>query len=38
LRVVERGDHEFKLFARVPEETARALATKLYGEKAEEFL
>ncbi len=38
LRVVARGDHEFKLFARPPEETAKALATKLYGEKAEEFL
>jgi Fe-S-cluster-containing dehydrogenase component len=37
LGVVERDDREFKLFARVPEETARALAIKLYGEKAEEF-
>jgi Fe-S-cluster-containing hydrogenase component 2 len=38
LGVVDREDHEFKLFARPPEETAKALAAKLYGEKAEEFL
>jgi Fe-S-cluster-containing hydrogenase component 2 len=37
LAVVARGDHEFKFFSRPPEETARNLATKLYGEKAEEF-
>ena len=37
LKVVDREDHEFKLFARPPAETAKALATKLYGEKAEEF-
>jgi len=35
--VVEREDHEFKLYARVPEETAKNLAIKLYGEKAERF-
>ena len=38
LRVVERGDREFKLYARVPDETAKILAIKLYGEKAEEFI
>jgi len=37
LKVVDREDHEFKLYSRPPEETARNLATKLYGEKAEEF-
>ena len=38
LRVVEREDREFKLYARVPDETAKILAIKLYGEKAEEFI
>jgi len=38
LRVVERGDEDFKLYSRVPEETARNLAIKMYGEKAEELL
>jgi Fe-S-cluster-containing dehydrogenase component len=37
LKAVDREDHEFKLYARIPEETARNLAIKLYGEKAEEF-
>jgi Fe-S-cluster-containing hydrogenase component 2 len=38
LRVVEREEGETnKIFARTPEETSRNLATKLYGEKAEEF-
>ena len=39
LRTVEREEVEAtKLHARTPEETTRNLATKLYGEKAEEFL
>jgi len=38
LKVIEREDHEFKLYARAPEETARNLAAKVYGEKAEELL
>jgi hypothetical protein len=37
LKAVDREDHEFKLYARAPEETARNLAIKLYGEKGEEF-
>ncbi len=38
LRTVEREDHAYSLFARTPEETAKGLATKLYGEKGEEFI
>jgi Fe-S-cluster-containing hydrogenase component 2 len=38
LKTVEREDHAYKLYARTPEETARNLAVKLYGEKAEELL
>ena len=38
LKTVEREGHAYKLYARTPEETATNLATKLYGEKAEEFL
>ena len=38
LKVVKRGDHEFKLYSRTPEETSKNLATKMYGEKAEEFM
>lgn len=38
LKTVEREDHAYKLYARTPEETAKNLAIKLYGEKAEEFL
>jgi Fe-S-cluster-containing hydrogenase component 2 len=38
LKTVEREDHAYKLYARTPEETARNLAVKLYGEKAEEVL
>ncbi len=38
LGVVAREDHEYKLYSRRPEETAKNLAAKLYGDKAEEFL
>ena len=38
LKKVARRWHSYKLYARTPEETARDLATKMYGEKAEEFL
>jgi Fe-S-cluster-containing hydrogenase component 2 len=38
LKKIPRGRTAFKLYARTPEETARDLAIKLYGEKAEEFL
>ena len=38
LRKVTRGRHSFKLYARRPEETTRDLATKFYGEQAEEYL
>ena len=38
LLTVEREGHAYKLYARTPEETTANLATKLYGEKAEEFL
>jgi hypothetical protein len=38
LKVVKRGDHEFKLYSRTPEETSRNIAVKMYGEKAEELL
>lgn len=38
LRVVERGDSLFKLYARKPEEISRDLCVRLYGEKGEEFL
>ncbi len=38
LKIVEREDHAYKLYARTPEETSRNLAVKLYGEKGEEFL
>jgi Fe-S-cluster-containing hydrogenase component 2 len=38
LRVVERGDSLFKLYARKPEDISRDLCVRLYGEKGEEFL
>ncbi len=38
LRTVKRGSHAYELFSRTPEETTKSLASKLYGEKAEEFL
>ena len=37
LKVVSRGEHAYGLYARKPNETSKNLATKLYGEKAEEF-
>jgi Fe-S-cluster-containing hydrogenase component 2 len=37
LTTVEREDNPYELYARTPEEHTRNLATKLYGEKAEEF-
>ena len=38
LKTVRRGEHSFRLYARRPEELARDLATRFYGEKAEEFI
>jgi Fe-S-cluster-containing hydrogenase component 2 len=38
LKKVPRREHAFKLYARTPEETTRDLATRFYGEQAEEFL
>ena len=38
LRVVSRGDHAYKLYARTPEEITRDLAIKIYGEKGGQFL
>jgi carbon-monoxide dehydrogenase iron sulfur subunit len=38
LQTVTRRGHPYKLYARTPEELTRSLATKLYGEKGEEFL
>jgi Fe-S-cluster-containing dehydrogenase component len=38
LRTVTRREQSYELYARKPEEITRNLATKLYGEKAEEFL
>jgi anaerobic carbon-monoxide dehydrogenase iron sulfur subunit len=37
LQKVKRKGQARKLYAKVPEETTKELATKLYGEKAEEF-
>ena len=38
LKTVERSGHPYELYARTPKEHTKNLATKLYGEKAEEFL
>lgn len=38
LKSVPRRDQSTSLYSRTPEETTRNLATKMYGEKAEEFL
>jgi len=38
LKKVSRRNRHYKLYARTPEETARDLAIKMYGEVAEEFL
>jgi Fe-S-cluster-containing hydrogenase component 2 len=38
LKKVPRGERSYKLYARTPEETTRDLATKMYGDKAEEFI
>lgn len=38
LTKVPRTDRAYKLYARTPEETTRYLATKMYGEKAEELM
>jgi Fe-S-cluster-containing dehydrogenase component len=38
LKSVPRRDQPTSLYSRTPEETTRNLATKMYGEKAEEFL
>ena len=38
LETVARKDNSYKLYARTPEETTRNLATKFYGEQAEEYM
>ncbi|MGB9675751.1 MAG: 4Fe-4S dicluster domain-containing protein [Candidatus Bathyarchaeales archaeon] len=38
LRVVSRGDYAHRLYARKPEEIARSLAIKIYGEEGEKLL
>jgi Fe-S-cluster-containing hydrogenase component 2 len=38
LKTVERESRLYKVYSRTPEETTANLATKLYGEKAQEFL
>ena len=38
LKKVARRGYAYSLYARTPEEQTRNLATKMYGEKAEEFL
>jgi Fe-S-cluster-containing hydrogenase component 2 len=38
LTKVSRRNHPYELYARKPEEITRDLASKMYGEKAEEFL
>ncbi|MEM2119402.1 MAG: 4Fe-4S dicluster domain-containing protein [Candidatus Bathyarchaeia archaeon] len=38
LKTVTRRGHSYKLYARTPEEISKNLATKMYGQKAEEFL
>ena len=38
LRVVPREKYAYKLYARKPEEIARDLTVKIYGERGEEFL
>lgn len=38
LRVVERGDEPYRLYARKPNEITRDLAAKIYGEIGEEYL
>jgi len=38
LKKVPRKNYAYKVYARKPEEIARDLSVKIYGEKAEEFL
>jgi Fe-S-cluster-containing hydrogenase component 2 len=38
LKKISRGNRNYKLYARTPEEITRNLASKMYGEKVEEFL
>lgn len=38
LTKVRRTNRAYKLYARTPEETTRLLATKMYGEKAEDLI
>lgn len=38
LTIVSRGDHAYKLYARMPEETAKDLAVKFYGKEAENLI
>jgi hypothetical protein len=38
LTKVHRRARPYELYARTPEQTARDLATKMYGEQAEEYL
>jgi Fe-S-cluster-containing hydrogenase component 2 len=38
LKTVTRREQPYRLYARKPQEQAKDLATKLYGEKAREFI
>jgi hypothetical protein len=38
LRVVEREDGPYKLYARKPDEITKDLAAKIYGEAGEEYV
>jgi Fe-S-cluster-containing hydrogenase component 2 len=38
LTIVSRRDQAYRLYARTPEEIARDLATKMYGEQGEEYV
>ena len=38
LTKVQRRSHPFELYARTPEQIAKDLATKMYGEQAEEYV
>jgi Fe-S-cluster-containing hydrogenase component 2 len=38
LRIVPRGNYSYKLYARTPEEIARDLAVKIFGEEGERYI
>jgi Fe-S-cluster-containing hydrogenase component 2 len=38
LRVVEKEDHPYELYARKPEEITKDLAAKIYGEIGDQYL